>query len=347
MDRTRNPEIVSPGALIPWTGKAMHGEYEEGLVSVIIPVRNRADLMAETLDSVWAQTWRPIELLVMDDGSTDDTAAVVERWRRDHSNDSSIRLHYRELEHGGAPAARNEGLVQSRGEFIQFLDSDDLLHPEKLAVQVNALRGDKTIDFVWSESAHFESEPDYEAAAYCGFQRAPLLGDRLDGPLWHTSGGLYRRSLCAAIGPWVEALRRDQDWEYSIRVCALKPTVQHVPGTLSLARKSHTGRINDLAHQAEGIRWGLMATDQALSVLRRTGTNTRAVESGLARRYFRFAKNALQHDDDALWIEAMDKAMHCRAAPVLRLKLAMVRALRRYGGKTILRRCMAHKYGTG
>ena len=344
MDHKQTSPDASPDALIPWTGKGMDLEFKAGLVSVIIPAFNRADLIAETLDSIWNQTWRPIEVLIMDDGSTDDTAGAVERWRRDHSSDPSFLLHYRKLEHRGAPAARNDGLLQSQGEFIQFLDSDDVLHPDKLTLQGNVLQSDPKLDFVWSASAFFEREPDYSAPPYCGFPREPLPGDRLDGPFWHTSGGLYRRRLCAAIGPWDEALHRDQDWEYSIRLCALQPAVHHMPGTLSLTRRNHEGRINDLAHKVDGIRWGLLATDKAADVLRAKHMNSPAVESGIARRYFRFAKNALQHNRDELWDEAMNKASDCAADGRLRMKLRALQGLRRVAGKGALRRVMARKY---
>lgn len=339
-------EIEKARSLWPATvhDRWMDDTHEPGLVSVIVPVRNRANLIIETLDSVAAQAWRPIELLVTDDGSTDGTPDAIGQWAQRQSDDIRLTTRLLRQMNRGAPAARNRGLIESRGEFIQYLDSDDVLHPDKLARHVAALRHNVALDFVWSESALFEDVPDFSAAPYCGYSRDTLLGNQMDGPLWHTMGGLYRRSACILIGPWDETLRRDQDWEYAIRFCAFQPNVRYVPGTLSLARKAHGTRINDLSREAAGIRWGLLATDRALAVVRGAKGNNRAIESGLARRYFRFAKNALQWDDAVLWREALEKALGCRTDFALRLNLLAVRWMRRLAGKRFMKRVFARKY---
>ena len=87
-------------------------------VSVIIPTYNRAGLISETLDSVLAQTWGDYEIVVVDDGSEDDTAGVLAEF--------GGRVIYRRIEHAGAGAARNVGLEMAHGEFVAFLDSDDV-----------------------------------------------------------------------------------------------------------------------------------------------------------------------------------------------------------------------------
>ena len=102
-----------------------------GLVSVIIPTFNRADIIRETLDSVLAQTYSNFEAIVIDDGSADRTRAVVSAYR-----DPRIKYSYKE--NGGLSSARNAGLDLARGEFIAFLDSDDVWHSWKLAAQVDA-----------------------------------------------------------------------------------------------------------------------------------------------------------------------------------------------------------------
>ena len=103
------------------------------VVSVIIPTYNRAHLVTQALDSVWAQTHRPLECIVVDDGSTDDTVSVVTDWKRDHYGDS-FSMQVLRQENQGAPAARNHGLEAATGEYVLFLDSDDLLTRDALAV---------------------------------------------------------------------------------------------------------------------------------------------------------------------------------------------------------------------
>ena len=107
----------------------------EGLVSTIIPVHNRPALLREAVASVLAQTYRPIEIIIVDDGSTDETGTRSGGLGGSHSE---VRTIHRE--NGGPGAARETGRLAARGEFIQYLDSDDLLLPIKFELQVAGLR---------------------------------------------------------------------------------------------------------------------------------------------------------------------------------------------------------------
>ncbi len=111
--------------------------------TVIIPTYNRALHITQALDSVWTQTYRPLEVVVVDDGSTDQTQAVVKEWAATHQEDTfSTRYIYQK--NAGAPAARNNGIAHSTGQYLQFLDSDDLLLPEKLALQISLMQQENT-----------------------------------------------------------------------------------------------------------------------------------------------------------------------------------------------------------
>src|SRR5262249_49487954 len=107
----------------------------EGLVSTIIPVHNRAALLREAVGSVLAQIYRPIEIIIVDDGSNDETGSQADALAEAHPEVRVIRR-----ENGGPGAARETGRLASRGEFIQYLDSDDLLLPTKFKLQVGGLR---------------------------------------------------------------------------------------------------------------------------------------------------------------------------------------------------------------
>ena len=104
------------------------GSLSGPLVSVILPVYNRAGWVARAVESVLAQTHRPVELLVVDDGSTDDTRRVIEGF--------GSRLRLLEQSHAGAEAARNLGLAHARGEFVAFIDSDDVWYEDRLSRQL-------------------------------------------------------------------------------------------------------------------------------------------------------------------------------------------------------------------
>src|SRR5437660_1100924 len=106
------------------------------LVSTIIPVYNRSAMLREAVGSVLAQTYRPIEIIIVNDGSTDETPQVCRRLAQ--ANPSVVRVISRQ--NGGPGVAREAGRQLAMGEFIQYLDSDDLLHPLKFERQVAALR---------------------------------------------------------------------------------------------------------------------------------------------------------------------------------------------------------------
>lgn len=117
--------------------------YKNSLVSVVVPTYNRVDFILKSLDSVYAQTYRPIEVVVVDDGSTDNTQKSVNEWVA-QKEDQNFTTQYIYQENGGAPAARNTGIAKASGRYLQFLDSDDLLAPKKLELQVAKLQKEQT-----------------------------------------------------------------------------------------------------------------------------------------------------------------------------------------------------------
>lgn len=123
---------TSADLILEGTGSDRPRRRMTPLVSCIVPVYNGASYLAETLDSILAQTHRPIELIVVDDGSTDGTPAVIERYRG-----QVVGLRQ---PNAGLASARNLGVARATGEFLAFLDADDLWLPEKLARQLERFR---------------------------------------------------------------------------------------------------------------------------------------------------------------------------------------------------------------
>lgn len=195
------------------------GEGLTGLVSVVIPAFNRADLIEETLDSVRAQTYRPIEIVVVDDGSTDATPAVVGQWAARYAEDA-LSVNLVSQPNQGASAARNQGVRCSLGEFIQFLDSDDLLGPTKITAQVDRLRQDPFLDFAYGPVAIMEN-PQRVLYGRSAMTAQRQLLKQIEMSTFTVMGPLSRRAMIAAIGPWDEDLTHIEDWEYFSRAAAL------------------------------------------------------------------------------------------------------------------------------
>jgi len=119
---------------------------EQPLVSVIIPVYNGARYLREALESVFAQTYRPIEVIVVDDGSIDDSGVIAQ---------SFPEVHYIHQANQGVAAARNNGIEAARGEYFAFLDQDDLWMPEKLKVQVDYLLSNPGLGYTLTQQKYF------------------------------------------------------------------------------------------------------------------------------------------------------------------------------------------------
>jgi glycosyltransferase involved in cell wall biosynthesis len=127
----------------------LSGDGVRGLVTVVVPTYNRADLVVAAIDSARQQTYPKLEILVVDDGSSDGTRELVARISDD-------RLRYFFKDNGGLSSARNFGLEHARGEYIAFLDSDDIWFPWKLSAQVGLLERHPEAGMVWSDFSTFD-----------------------------------------------------------------------------------------------------------------------------------------------------------------------------------------------
>jgi glycosyltransferase involved in cell wall biosynthesis len=194
-----------------------------GLVSTVIPVHNRPAMLADAVASVLAQDWRPIEIIVVDDGSTDDTPQAAQALQRAHPG----IMHVIRQDNGGPGRARQRGLEAARGEFIQFLDSDDVLLPGKFERQVRGLMQDPDAGISYGKSyARVEGRRLPEPTQQSGRRERHILPAALNMRLWDTGGPLYRRTALQRIGPWSD-LRQLEDWEFDCRAGAAGILLHH------------------------------------------------------------------------------------------------------------------------
>jgi glycosyltransferase involved in cell wall biosynthesis len=196
----------------------------ENLVSTIIPVYNRTAMLREAVASVLAQTHRPVEIILVDDGSTDDTPAVCRELVDQHPD--VIRTVRQP--NGGPGVARETGRQLVRGEFIQYLDSDDLLHPRKFERQVASLRSnpDCGAAYCYTRFYRLGEKPIDQPWKGSGRTVATMFPSFLIERWWDTPTPLYRRSVCDAAGPWTP-LRLEEDWEYDCRIATLGTRLVH------------------------------------------------------------------------------------------------------------------------
>ena len=212
-----------------------------GLVSTIVPVHNRPGLFRDAVASVLAQTYRPIEVMVVDDGSTDDTGRAADSLAAEHPAEVRV-LHQKNT---GPGMAREAGRQAARGEFIQYLDSDDLLMPKKFEWQVTGLKEHVGCGVAYGQTRYRQID---SAAGSGPWKRT---GERIDRMFpsflrsrwWGTSTPLYRRILTDAAGPWL-ALSSEEDWEYDCRLAATGVRLFYVPEFISEERDHRGVRLS-------------------------------------------------------------------------------------------------------
>ena len=184
------------------------------IISVIIPVYNGAKTIKETIESVLVQTWQDFEIIVIDDGSTDSTLEVIKS-----IPDSRIKLF--SYENTGPSASRNRGISHAAGEFIAFLDADDLWKPDKLEAQLKALQDipEAVVAYSWTnhidESGQFLRNGSQIVVNGNAYERLLLVNF-----FEHGSNPLIRKQALLEVGGFDESLRQGEDWEMWLRLAA-------------------------------------------------------------------------------------------------------------------------------
>jgi Glycosyl transferase family 2 len=214
----------------------------EPLVSILIPAFNAEQWIAETLENALSQTWPHKEIIVVDDGSSDCTAEIVAGF-------ASRGVTLIRQEHRGQCAAENRAFRECRGDFIQYLDADDLLSPDKIALQMARIGGDCDV-VASSEWARFRSCP-----ATAVFRPEPVWRD-LDPVEWLIrawTGGtpmmgdsiwLIPRAVALRAGPWDERLSVINDFDYFTRILLSARAVRFCQGAKLFYRSGHAQTLS-------------------------------------------------------------------------------------------------------
>lgn len=202
-------------------------------VSVVIPTHNRAHLLEITLRNVLCSEGVELEVFVVDDGGSDGSDQVVKRF-------PSVSYD-RFDEPRGACAARNEGFRRTTGEFVMFLDSDDLVHPAKLASQVQRLAEQPDLDATVCQMGHFVQNPNESEFLWNTFAGdAPAVRYLRHDPVWGMHAPLWRRSSLGVDAPFDESLPLAQDFHFHVERLLGGAKVELLPELMSFCRK-HDG----------------------------------------------------------------------------------------------------------
>lgn len=217
-------------------------------VSIIVPCYNAAHWLAAALESCLAQTGAALDIVVVDDGSTDDSLAIAHRFA-----DRGVTVLAQP--NRGAAAARNRGLEVARGEFIQFLDADDLLAPGKIAAQLaRAAHEPAGTAFTahWWRFVEDPARPEYD-------EPNPLLADLSprdylirygsENCMMHPAAWLLPRALVASAGPWDERLSLNDDGEFFARIVTAAARIAYCADARSFYRSGLPGNLSSQRHR--------------------------------------------------------------------------------------------------
>jgi glycosyltransferase involved in cell wall biosynthesis len=235
------------------------------LVSILITAYNAEDTITDTLDSAVGQTWPHKEIIVVNDGSTDRTADVVRQFK-------DVKLVT--TENHGLAGAQNNAFPHSQGDYIQYLDADDLLAPDKIERQLAALhKSDSRRVLLSSPWAPF-----YYRTRHARFVRNSLWDDlspaewllRKVGENIHMQNAtwLVSREVAEAAGPWDTRLHYDQDGEYFCRVLLASEGTRFVPGTGIYYRASGTNSVSYIGNSGKKKESLLLTTKLHIQYLR-------------------------------------------------------------------------------
>lgn len=260
-----------------------------GLVSVILPVHNRPGQLREAVASALGQHYPEVEILIVDDGSTDETPEVA----RDLAAENPAHIRVLTQQNAGPGAAREAGRLQARGEFIQYLDSDDLLLPDKFSMQVAGLIANPECVASYGPTIYRDERGREDFPMRRTGERIPtLFPGMLVERWWATVSPLYRTSALERIGSWLP-LRLHEDWEYDCRLAALGAPLHWCEDSIAVmrghlgARLSRTRRLDPVALADQAV-----ALEHILTSARRGRVPEDSPEfQHFARRLFLLCRN--------------------------------------------------------
>ena len=219
----------------------MKEKNPQPLVTVVIPAYNAAAYIREAVDSALAQTYKNIEVIVVNDGSTDGTARIMEPYAREK------KIVYIEQPNKGLSGARNTGIRSAKGEFIALLDSDDIFLPTKIERQIGYLLNHPQCGVCYCDLLHFYEE---EPGKLLKLDYRYYSGDEVFSHLLHANfinplSVVLRKSEIDRVGVFDESYRRSEDWEYWMRLVRHGVRFDHLPEVLAKYRMRKTSMSYD------------------------------------------------------------------------------------------------------
>lgn len=244
-------------------------EIDSGLISVIIPTYNRSQFLHRALDSVKSQSYRPVEVLLVDDGSTDDTEKVVQQWL-DKNADSTLSLSYTLKDNEGPSSCRNIGIQQAKGEFIYFLDSDDYMHSNLLEEALRALGAGKADCVLFG----FDTEASNGSRGTWLPPDQIALKSYFENELWgYTSSSVKTAKLIFETGSWNENSNLAEDYEFLGRALLNSKKTVVLQKPLLTVSKGNDDSLGSRKDSEIGLKHRLIAENSIIDEVQKHRSN--------------------------------------------------------------------------
>ena len=224
---------------------------QEPIMTIVIPYYNRASYLQRTLDSVAAQTLRPLRVVLVDNGSTDNSAEIVRQWRDEHQTADFQVTVAKESRHG-APAARNAGLALVETPYVMFFDSDDIMLPEHCADMARAIALSPEADIVGKSNIHRTLNGRTREGFFT--TKHPLY-NHIFHCILATQRYVVRTDYARRMGPWNNKAWGWNDYEYGLRLLLGKPSMAKAPGKPTAIFEHHVNSITGTAFSTSPAKW--------------------------------------------------------------------------------------------
>jgi glycosyltransferase involved in cell wall biosynthesis len=287
----------------------------EPLVSIVIPCHNAERWVSEAIESALGQTYANIEVIVVDDGSSDGSLRVIKQF------DGKIK--WISTPNRGPCAARNVGLRAAGGEWIQFLDADDLLHPGKVHLSLRICENHPHVEFVWAPHLCVGEDFSLGGSAIGTsvlFDTQVTLSENALLAPYAPCAAMFRSRFLKQVGDWNELLKRWVDLEYHARIAVLMPTYARLSKPLYFYREHRGMRISNSNRDHSNIHSAIESLSLTRAILEASAISPRIWKSCLWPFYLQLARSSALAGDKKMFMVLIQDAAVLRGGVQFKLK---------------------------
>jgi glycosyltransferase involved in cell wall biosynthesis len=272
--------------------------HDPGLVSLVIPAHNQERFLRECLQSVIDQDYRPLEIIIVDDGSTDGSGKIIEEFQKTRREWVTVKCLRQSKQ--GAQEARNNGCRVATGEFFLFLDGDDFLSRSQLSKQVETFKRNPDVDVIHSDGQFLNDgfEGPTKNGGFLSLGDPPdIIASQLSGLSVPCFSYLFRRRAVQGGGPWDPTVAINQDIEYVLRLATSGRRFRYAAGLAGFYRKHSS---NTISEQSKSLRGRTMQRilEQAERCLNERGELTAGRVEAMIDNYRRIAGQVYSSDKE-------------------------------------------------